>query len=114
MGRDHKIATNEGLFREVNDRVEEVAQEIGKREPDRETGEADFLCECGHEACTETVRMTVAEYENVRSDETLFVVFPGHEDASVEDVGERHERYVVVRKHPEEAAIAEATDPRRH
>jgi hypothetical protein len=114
MSRDSRIATNEGLLREVNDRVEEVAQELHKGHSETETREADFLCECGGEVCTETVRMTVAEYENVRSDETQFVVFPGHEDASVEDVVEPHEGYSVVRKHPEEAAIAEATDPNRH
>jgi hypothetical protein len=114
MGRDGRIATNEGLLREVNDRVEEVSQEFSSGEAEPDKGEADFLCECGRDNCIETVRMTVREYEEVRSEETLFVVFPGHEDASVEEVVQRFERYTVVRKHPDEAAIAEATDPHRH
>jgi hypothetical protein len=113
MDRKRRLATNEGLLREVNDRVEEVAQEFDRAEVHAD-GQTDFLCECGDDECTATVRMTVTEYEGVRSEETHFVVVPGHEDTSVEDIVQRHERYVVVRKHPDEAAIAEATDPHRH
>jgi hypothetical protein len=114
MGRDGRVASNEGLLRDVNDRIEEVTQRFGNGEAGSEADEADFLCECGHENCTESVRMSVREYEGVRRDETHFVVFPGHEDHDVEDVVTHYEGYAVVRKHPPEAAIAEETDPRRH
>jgi hypothetical protein len=104
-GRDERLARNEALFRVVNERVREVRPEEGEEE----TG---FLCECGDEACTETIRLSVREYERIRSDPTLFFVAPGHEIPSVEDIIERNERYVVVRKKPEEASIALDTDPR--
>jgi hypothetical protein len=40
-------------------------------------------------------------------------VVSGHEVEDVEDVVERHGRYVVVQKHPETWHIVEETDPRR-
>jgi hypothetical protein len=114
MGRDARVASNEGLLRDVNDRIEEVTQRLGPGDEEAEAEEADFLCECGHANCTESVHLTIREYEDVRRDETMFVVFPGHEDRDVEDVVAHYERYVVVQKHPEEASIAEETDPNRH
>jgi hypothetical protein len=107
--RDDRIASNEGLLRDVNDRIEEVSQGSGESNDD-----FDFLCECGRENCIEMVRLTIAEYERVRDDETHFLVFPGHETDDIEDVVVQDERYSVVRKHPDEAAVAEEADPRRH
>lgn len=106
--RDDRIASNEGLLRDINDRIEEVSQECGES-----NGVFDFLCECGRENCTETVPLTVAEYERVRDDETHFLVFPGHETDDIEDVVVQDLRYSVVRKHPDEASVAQETDPRR-
>jgi hypothetical protein len=114
MGRDGRVASNEGLLRDVNDRIEEVTQRFGNGEEGSEADGADFLCECGQENCTESVRMSVREYEELRRDENHFVVFPGHEDPDVEDVVATYGRYTVVRKHPAEASIAEETDPHRH
>jgi hypothetical protein len=114
MGRDALVASNEGLFRDVNDRIEEVTQKFSHGDKEPQAQEADFLCECGHDNCTQAVRLTLKEYEGVRHEETFFIVFPGHEDDDVETVVDRYEHYTVVRKHPEEAGIAEATDPERH
>jgi len=104
--RKERIARNEVLFREVNERIRDVPP--GGR-PEEVTG---FLCECGDSNCTEAIHLELAEYEGVRSDPQLFAVLPGHVAPDVEDVVARHERFFVVRKHPEEAAIARDTDPR--
>jgi hypothetical protein len=106
--REDRLARNEAVFREVNERIEGL-QESASADPD---DQVDFLCECGSEDCTETVAMTLAEYEDVRSDPTHFVVVPGHEVLDVEHVIDANSRFRVVRKHPEEAAIAEEADPR--
>jgi hypothetical protein len=113
MDRDARVASNEGLMREVNDRVEELAQrfDLGDESPG---DEVEFLCECGQENCTESVRLTIREYEEIRRDQTHFVVFPGHEDPDVEDVVANSDGYTVVRKHPAEASIADEMDPDRH
>jgi hypothetical protein len=74
MGRDARVASNEGLLREVNDRIEEVMERFGNGEARPEDEETDFLCECGTEDCVESVRMSIREYEDVRRDEDHFVV----------------------------------------
>jgi hypothetical protein len=98
-------AKNEGLLRDVNERIEEVSQRFSEGDRDPAAAEAAFLCECARGNCTESLRMTIGEYENVRSVKTLFLVSPGHEDASIEDVVERHERYTVIRKRPALSSI---------
>jgi hypothetical protein len=104
--RERRIARNEAVFREVNERVEEVS--------DRTPGELiEFLCECGDDKCTESIAMTRAEYERLRSDPLLFGIKPGHGIPDVEEVVGGGERFQIVRKFQDEAAIARATDPRR-
>ncbi|HJZ35308.1 MAG TPA: hypothetical protein VJ204_03460 [Solirubrobacterales bacterium] len=75
--------------------------------------EAVFVCECGNLGCTATVELTIAEYEQVRSSFDRFLVIPGHEIESVEDVVERHDSYLVVAKRDGQAvAMAAVTDDR--
>ena len=102
--RKRQIARNEALFREVNERIRVVSAD--------EAGTIDFLCECGDGECASVVPLTETEYERVRSEAELFVVRPGHELESVEELVERNERFSVVRKHAGEAAVAQETDPR--
>jgi hypothetical protein len=84
---------NQILFREVNERVREVAPLLGARE------EGEFLCECGDEACTETIRLDVEEYEAVRASPHRFVMVPGHQDGKVEATTvQENGRFVVVER----------------
>ncbi len=74
---------------------------------------AVFVCECGNLGCTATVELTIAEYEEVRTGFVRFLVIPGHEIESVEDVVERHDGYLVVAKRDSQAvAMAAVTDDR--
>jgi hypothetical protein len=56
--------------------------------------------------------MSVASYERIRSDPRLFFVLPGHEIPHAEEVIERNDSHLVVRKCEEVADIVTATDPR--
>jgi hypothetical protein len=104
--RKRTIARNEALFREVNERVEEVSG--------RAPLEAiDFLCECGDAECTESIALVTHEYEDLRSDPLLFAVAPGHEIEDVEYVVSENDRFRTVRKREEAAGIARQTDPRK-
>ncbi len=102
MRREDRIAQNEALFREVNERIRDVAPEGG----------APFLCECGDDECVETIVLAEDEYEAVRGASEQFVVRRGHVATDVESVVAEHDGYVVVHKHEDEAAIARATHPR--
>jgi hypothetical protein len=99
--RLERRARNEALFREVNDRIEELSEDVEKQGIAPEGGIVEFHCECGRDGCVERVRMTVAQYEQVRSDNDRFALFPGHESDELETVVERGEHYVVVDKLPQ-------------
>ncbi len=106
-----RIAQNEALFREVNERVQELERE---RQDESDPGlQWEFVCECGRATCAEPVRMTRAEYEEVRSNPVHFAVLPGHERPEVERVHHRTDRFLTIEKVPGEQDVARATDPRR-
>jgi hypothetical protein len=109
--RDERLAGNEALFREVNERVAGVAEQFVEVESTAESFK--FTCECGRAACTEQIAMTLVEYEALRAVPTHFAVVDGHELPEVERVVERHPSYLVVEKQDEEAEqVARETDPR--
>jgi hypothetical protein len=104
--RVERAARNQSLFREINERLEELAstfQEVA--------GTASFTCECADLKCIEQVEMSLDEYEAVRSDANQFVVRPGHVLADVENVVGESDRFVVVAKIGKGAKIAAAADP---
>ena len=110
-GRAERIGLNEALFREVNERVAEVAEHFVEVETHSEP--VEFNCECGRADCTEQVTMTLSEYSAVRAAPTRFAVVPGHELPDVERVVDRHSSYVTVEKQDDDAAkVARDTDPR--
>jgi hypothetical protein len=109
--REERLAGNEALFREVNERVAEVATHFIEVET---KGEAvDFTCECGRTDCAEPIAMTLAEYEAIRAEPTHFAVVPAHEQPEIEVVVQRRPTYFVVEKRDEDAQdVARETDPR--
>jgi hypothetical protein len=110
-GSEEQVAKNEVLFREFNERVEDVAGDLEVRR-EGHSPSIDFVCECGQLDCLERLELTPAQYEAVRSDPRRFVVVPGHEDARVARVVEQHDSFVVVQKLDEAAEIAIEHDPR--
>jgi hypothetical protein len=106
--RERRIGRNEALFREVNERLEQLQESF-----DVGSERQEFLCECGDSTCAERIALTRAEYERVRADPTLFVVVAGHEVRDVEEVVESNERFDIVRKQAGEAErVAVELDPR--
>jgi hypothetical protein len=101
------MARNEALFREVNERIEDVQAGFSAQE------RVDFLCECGSDDCTQPISLTLAEYEQIRKNPKHFVVVPGHDVVDVERVVEQTDHYAVVEKLPgAPAKIALQRDPR--
>jgi len=104
--RRKRLAKNEALFRDVNERVEEIATAHGEPEA------VQFLCECVDVECLQRVELSVDVYERVRADPAQFFVSPGHERLEVEDVVAQEPGYVVVRKHPDTHDLVEDRDTR--
>jgi hypothetical protein len=99
-----RAAQNQSLFREVNERIEDLASSAAF---------SDFICECVNEACDQNVHLTVEEYEAIRGDGNRFFVVPGHEVPAVEVTVEANDRYVVVSKLSPGGEVAEGLNPRR-
>lgn len=88
-----RVALNDATFRNANEMIEERAESLDF-EP------APFLCECADETCTQIIRLTLQEYEEIRSEPTHFVNVPGHQVTAgphARVVTER-EGYVIVEK----------------
>ena len=106
--RDERLAQNEVMFRRVNERI--VSDLRARREGG--SHELEIVCECSDRDCLRVLRIEVAEYEWLRLNPRRFAVLPGHEAPAVEDVVERHDRFVVVEKHAETHGQVDAADPR--
>jgi hypothetical protein len=101
--RRERAAQNQSLFREVNERIEDLAA------PSSFTS---FICECENETCDEVCPLTLEEYERIRAKPNRFFVLPGHNVPEVEQVVEQSDRYVVVAKLGAGRPIAEHLNPR--
>jgi hypothetical protein len=104
--RDRRLAQNEVLFREVNERVSDLATGLG------DDGGYEYLCECSNRDCTFRIALTSAQYETIRSDPKQFVVLPDHFTPEIEEVAVEHEAFWIVRKHGEAGEYVAQLDPR--
>ncbi len=105
--RQERLARNEALFREVNERVNEIAMLHG------DDGHVyEFFCECSDRACTFQLRAALADYERVRMNGDRFLIAPAHETIEIEIVVERTPEWWVVEKQGEASQIVEELDPR--
>ncbi len=100
-----RVAKNEALFRDVNERIAESAQRF-------DSTEAEFVCECADAACAERLATPLDVYEQVRSDGATFIVKPGHEDERFERVVVQRPKFRVVEKINGVGQIARSLDPR--
>jgi hypothetical protein len=105
---EERAARNEALFREVNERVEELHEQLPS-----DGGSAEFVCECADDTCVARITVPLTTYERVRDDPRLFLVAKSHVRPEIEHVVEEDDGFVIVRKdNPTSARITAQTDPR--
>ncbi len=109
MTDDHKrrLADNEALFRDVNERVQEQAGGHGN-----DGHRYAYFCECSRPDCMDRVQLTSAEYELIRADGARFILVAGHQIGEIEDVVVRLDDSVIVEKQGVAGDRAETLDPR--
>jgi hypothetical protein len=105
--REKRMAQNEALFREVNERVNDLVPGFAVVDTAYE-----YLCECANVDCTFRVSVDPDEYEAVRRDPAQFLVLPLHFTPEVEELVAKHDAYWVVRKTGEAAEYVSHLDPR--
>src|SRR5262249_4947489 len=69
---EERAAQNEISFREANEKLNDKRAKLGVE------GLTPFLCECSDPHCTELIRLTLPDYEDVRSHPARFLVAVGH------------------------------------
>jgi len=97
-----RVAENQVTFRRANEQIEEQVQVLGDELTVRFI---PFLCECSERRCTNVIRLTIDEYEDIRSGSRRFAVLPGHENDS-ERLLSRNDRFSLVEKVGEAGRIA--------
>ena len=105
--RQERLARNEALFRDVNERVREIAALHGDDDHVYE-----FYCECSNADCTFQLRATLAEYEAVRAHGDRVLIAPDHSMPEIERVVDLKDGWWVVEKQGEPAELVEELDPR--
>jgi hypothetical protein len=102
---EEQAVRNEIRFRQANEALDAKRDELAV------DGRTPYLCECEDPACTELVRLALADYEHVRSRANWFVVAAGHDDGTRRHAGS-HNGYEIVEKSGLAARIAEEENPR--
>jgi len=107
QSREERIARNDSTFREANEKIAKAASGYEWVE------QVPFICECATESCTVIVKLSLAEYEEVRSIPTRFFVSPGHQASEgVVSLLEDRGRYFLLEKEGRAGEVATELDPR--
>lgn len=103
-----RIGRNDATFRGLNEQLSDAATNL------RIDDGVPFICECAEPTCTTLVRLSLAEYEGIRSQPTHFLNAPGHQVAAqgAGRVVEEREGYVIVEKVGRAAEVVRDLDPR--
>jgi hypothetical protein len=108
MDFPERAARNEEVFRGVNERIEEGAQQHDV------AATLPFHCECSRASCLETIEITADRYEAVVRERYRFVVIPGHEELEIERVVESDPAFLVVEKIGEAREQIDRDHPQQH
>ena len=108
--RERRLGLNEAVFREVNERVEDMTQTFTSV-----TSSFEIVCECGDLSCTERITVPLAVYERVRRDVDALPAPGRPRRPDGRRASSRPTRsFVIVEKQGVEVErVAEQTDPRR-
>ena len=88
---DLRSARTEALFRDVNERIAEVADRF-------DSEDASFVCECDDPLCTHRIDTSLEAYEQAREDGATFLVADTHVNEDIERVVEDKRGFKIVEK----------------
>jgi hypothetical protein len=97
-----QIAQSQALYREVNERINEIAGDLGLAE------RFLIVCECASSVCHERIEVTRAEYEHLRRMPRRFAVLRRHGGPG-DRIVQENDRFVTVEK-IDEAGVTSTGD----
>ena len=80
MDRRERLGLNEAVFREVNERITDLAESFGLEEQ-----QLDLVCECADPDCRNTVLLSSDDYDAIRPELVLYPGHPGPAGRSLDD-----------------------------
>jgi hypothetical protein len=108
MGKtsEQRIVDNEVVFRQRNQAIQKGFDELAKiAHEDNQAHLIDtsdialqFYCECSDENCTKRIAVRPSLYNEVHKHRARFLVVPGHEVPSLEQVLEKTPEYFIIEK----------------
>jgi hypothetical protein len=98
MSHEERMAENEALFRDLNERKVEWLR--GGLQA------AGFRCECWRIDCGVRIHLSEREWQEVRSRAERFAVAPEHVEPDVEEVVKKYQHFWIVEKHGEAGDVA--------
>jgi hypothetical protein len=106
--RAARAAMNQTMFREFNERANELNARMGFVAP------VEWICECANDTCVEPIEMSTHEYEAVRQDGGCFLVAPAdkHFWPHLERVIRHCDRYWIVERIGHAGDLARRHDQR--
>jgi hypothetical protein len=108
--RVRRLAENEALFREINERSRASAADVWAHQQ-----AYHFVCECADADCSVRLALTESDYEHVRSQARWFLVAPGHASPEIEQMVMSRAHFEIVEMRGDAARLAEQWDSRgRH
>jgi hypothetical protein len=103
--REERMALNEAASREINEEIEQAHHD------DPPGRQMRIACECALKSCDEVIEITMAEYQDVRSDARQFAIVPEHFIGDIERIVSENDRFALVAKRqgtPADVAIEES------
>jgi hypothetical protein len=107
-----RVARNQSTFRDANEHIEKRAAELLG-----DSSSIPFICECPEPTCTSIAKLSLVEYEMVRSHGEWFLAIPGHETCLVDGehvarVERRYANFSLMEKIGRARDAARELDPR--
>jgi hypothetical protein len=105
--REERMALNEAASRQLNEEIEQAHRD----EPPGRL--MTITCECALRSCDRLIEITMAEYQDVRSDPRQFAIVPEHFIGDIERIVFENDRFAVVAKRAGTPAdVVTENDPR--
>jgi hypothetical protein len=92
-----RIAENEVVLREVNERIAEKTSDLEIRGLAVGDETSEYLCSCGRPDCDDLLRLTLTEFAEAHARDDQFVVADGHDNPEIEEIVAELDGYAIVR-----------------
>lgn len=93
-----RLVNNEQLAREKNEAATKGLKKYFRKDKSLQSTPVSFECECADSACKETILISIQDYEKKHKKRNEFVVVPGHNVPTIENVVAESIHYDTVKK----------------